>query len=203
MSLSTWLRDYLFIPLGGSRGSPWVVRKNLMITMILGGLWHGAAWHYVVWGAFHGTGLVISKDWHDFVSKVSVLARWRQTALWHWCGVFLTLMFLFVAGTLFRAANMPDTFAMLHKLVSISPSDRLSQQFMVSTVPISLIAYLSFLAVRSLISSPRLILTSMLQPLLAWWDSSRPARLIAYASVAVIILAFAPGKLAPFIYFQF
>ena len=51
ISLSTWLRDYLFIPMGGSRGGAWKVRRNMMITMVLGGLWHGAAWHYVIWGA--------------------------------------------------------------------------------------------------------------------------------------------------------
>ena len=50
ISLSSWLRDYLFIPLGGSRGSAWMIGRNLMITMILGGLWHGASWNFVVWG---------------------------------------------------------------------------------------------------------------------------------------------------------
>ena len=51
ISLSTWLRDYLYIPLGGSRGSEWHTRRNLLLTMVLGGLWHGAAWTFVIWGA--------------------------------------------------------------------------------------------------------------------------------------------------------
>src|SRR5439155_9013254 len=59
MTLSRWLRDYLYIPLGGSRGSPWRTYRNVMITMVLGGLWHGAAWTFVAWGAFHGLGQVI------------------------------------------------------------------------------------------------------------------------------------------------
>ena len=54
ISLSTWLRDYLYIPLGGNRGSDARTYVNLMLTMLLGGLWHGAAWTFVVWGAFHG-----------------------------------------------------------------------------------------------------------------------------------------------------
>ncbi len=54
ISLSTWLRDYLYIPLGGSRGSEWQTRRNLFITMVLGGLWHGAAWTFVFWGIYHG-----------------------------------------------------------------------------------------------------------------------------------------------------
>lgn len=203
MSLSTWLRDYLFIPLGGSRGTPWAVRRNVMITMVLGGLWHGAAWHYVVWGAFHGLGLVISKDWHDLVSRISPLARLRPTALWHWSGVLLTLLFLFVAGTLFRASNMTETFAMLKKLIEVAPSGDLTQQFLVSTVPTSLFTYICFLSIRWLLSQSDSSVRKAAQPLLNWWDSSRMARVVAYSSVALIILGFAPGRMAPFIYFQF
>jgi len=58
ISLSTWLRDYLYIPLGGNRGSRLLTYRNLMLTMLLGGLWHGAAWNFVLWGAFHGALLV-------------------------------------------------------------------------------------------------------------------------------------------------
>ena len=58
MTLSRWLRDYLYIPLGGGRGTQWTVARNIMITMILGGLWHGAGWTFVAWGALHGTGQV-------------------------------------------------------------------------------------------------------------------------------------------------
>jgi alginate O-acetyltransferase complex protein AlgI len=58
ISLSTWLRDYLYIPLGGSRGTPWRTRRNLMLTMLLGGLWHGASWNFVLWGGLHGLLLV-------------------------------------------------------------------------------------------------------------------------------------------------
>ena len=61
ISLSTWLRDYLYIPLGGNRGPAWKTHRNLMITMALGGLWHGAAWTFVLWGLYQGTVLVIAR----------------------------------------------------------------------------------------------------------------------------------------------
>lgn len=61
ISLSTWLRDYLYIPLGGNRGSRWRTYLNLMVTMLLGGLWHGANWVYVLWGALHGMGLSLER----------------------------------------------------------------------------------------------------------------------------------------------
>lgn len=63
ISLSSWLRDYLYIPLGGSRGGPWKTYRNLMITMLLGGLWHGASWNFVVWGALHGAALAATRIW--------------------------------------------------------------------------------------------------------------------------------------------
>jgi alginate O-acetyltransferase complex protein AlgI len=63
ISLSTWLRDYLYIPLGGNRGSRLFAYRNLMLTMLLGGLWHGAAWGFVVWGAMHGAALVVHREW--------------------------------------------------------------------------------------------------------------------------------------------
>ena len=61
MSLSTWLRDYLYIPLGGSRGGGWLTYRNLILTMLLGGLWHGANWTFIVWGLLHGGGLAVTR----------------------------------------------------------------------------------------------------------------------------------------------
>lgn len=63
ISLSTWLRDYLYIPLGGNRGGHWATSRNLLLTMLLGGLWHGASWMFVAWGALHGAFLVIEREW--------------------------------------------------------------------------------------------------------------------------------------------
>ncbi|HET7220317.1 MAG TPA: MBOAT family protein [Vicinamibacterales bacterium] len=81
ISLSTWLRDYLYIPLGGSRGSEWQTRRNLFITMVLGGLWHGAAWTFVIWGVYHGLLLIAYRaadrlrSFHRFVHGPAALAR--------------------------------------------------------------------------------------------------------------------------------
>ncbi len=72
ISLSTWLRDYLYIPLGGNRGSRWQTRRNLLITMVLGGLWHGAAWTFVLWGLFHGLILIAYRA----AARVGAVQRW-------------------------------------------------------------------------------------------------------------------------------
>jgi D-alanyl-lipoteichoic acid acyltransferase DltB (MBOAT superfamily) len=66
MTLSRWLRDYLYIPLGGNRKGRLLTYRNLLITMLLGGLWHGAAWTFVAWGGIHGLGLVVERVRQDF-----------------------------------------------------------------------------------------------------------------------------------------
>jgi alginate O-acetyltransferase complex protein AlgI len=76
ISLSSWLRDYLFIPLGGSRGSEWKTARNLLVTMTLGGLWHGVSWMFVVWGLLHGTFLILHRLFRAFCA-----ARPRLDAL--------------------------------------------------------------------------------------------------------------------------
>ena len=77
ISLSTWLRDYLYIPLGGSRGSEWQTRRNLLITMALGGLWHGAAWNFVIWGLYHGVLLIVYRSglFRRLITGPGALAR--------------------------------------------------------------------------------------------------------------------------------
>jgi alginate O-acetyltransferase complex protein AlgI len=81
ISLSTWLRDYLYIPLGGNRGSEWQTQRNLFITMVLGGLWHGAAWTFVLWGVYQGLLLIgyrAADRWppfHRFVAGAGFIAR--------------------------------------------------------------------------------------------------------------------------------
>jgi alginate O-acetyltransferase complex protein AlgI len=77
ISLSTWLRDYLYISLGGNRGSKLFTYRNLMLTMLLGGLWHGASWTYVVWGGLHGLALIVHREYERVASKAGV---WWQKA---------------------------------------------------------------------------------------------------------------------------
>ena len=75
ISLSTWLRDYLYIPLGGNRGGSWNTHRNLLITMTLGGLWHGAAWTFVVWGIYQGLVLVIARVIGQWAARAGIIIR--------------------------------------------------------------------------------------------------------------------------------
>jgi D-alanyl-lipoteichoic acid acyltransferase DltB (MBOAT superfamily) len=81
ISLSTWLRDYLYVTLGGSRGSPGRTYVNLILTMLLGGLWHGASWAFVVWGALHGFGLAVTR----FFQRTTAASTTAVRSMFLWC----------------------------------------------------------------------------------------------------------------------
>src|SRR5688572_21054991 len=75
ISLSSCLRDYVYIPLGGNRGGQWKLVRNLMLTMLIGGLWHGAQWTFVAWGAYHGVLLVLHRRWGAAWDVLPAVAR--------------------------------------------------------------------------------------------------------------------------------
>lgn len=102
ISLSTWLRDYLYIPLGGNRCGKFRHHFNLWITMVLGGLWHGASWMYVLWGGYQGTLLGVDKVVKQ--SSLGKLTKKRPQSS-HWGGVFLTFMLTVVGMTIFRSVD--------------------------------------------------------------------------------------------------
>jgi alginate O-acetyltransferase complex protein AlgI len=102
ISLSSWLRDYVFIPLGGSRGGRWATCRNLMITMAVGGLWHGAAWGYVLWGVAHGLMLVIHRFYRDYCEVRPRLEAFLQSPLGIAWRVFLTFFCVSLCWVLFQ-----------------------------------------------------------------------------------------------------
>ncbi|HUA38781.1 MAG TPA: MBOAT family protein [Candidatus Sulfopaludibacter sp.] len=107
MTLSRFLRDYLYIPLGGNRRGEFRRYVNLVVTMTLGGLWHGAAWTFVLWGLFHGAGLAIQHGWQTFWSKNRLdRPAWWPTGLSIWSGRASTLLFVMVGWVLFRSADL-------------------------------------------------------------------------------------------------
>lgn len=203
ISLSTWLRDYLFIPMGGSRVSNFKLKRNLFITMALGGLWHGADWHYVIWGMFHGAGLVVTKDWSDFVNRTPALSRLRPHFLWHCSGVAFTFTFLIFACILFRASDVPQALHVASRMFTLAPSACVMNAFLTSTLPFSLGLYAAFLATEQLAKVIEKKGLPVLSPAISYWNNSWPTRAAAYASIGLIIMGFAPGDVAPFIYFQF
>lgn len=187
ISLSSWLRDYLYIPLGGSRGSALRTGVNLMITMLLGGLWHGAAWTFVVWGALHGFYLVVHRAWSSI--PLLPLVRMRQTIVWLWIARLLLFHAVCLGWIFFRAPSFDIAFAVLRRLA-------IPGECTLATIPV-LLALLVGLA-------------GQYQPLrwrkafeyeLGRWPAVARGAAFAVAIFAIELLG--PSGVAPFIYFRF
>ena len=113
ISLSRWLKDYLYISLGGNRKGRFRTNLNLLITMLLGGLWHGAAWRFIIWGGLHGLGLMLHKGW----KRISPFRKGRAgTAMF--IPVFITFNFVSFCWIFFRAENMDNVKLIFDRLLN-------------------------------------------------------------------------------------
>jgi alginate O-acetyltransferase complex protein AlgI len=114
ISLSTWLRDYLYIPLGGSRHGPARTRRNLAVTMVLGGLWHGAAWTYVIWGCYQGALLMAFRTGAEWLERKP--QAWLDTAWARALGVVLMFHLTCYGWLIFRARSVDQIYKMTASL---------------------------------------------------------------------------------------
>ena len=118
MTLSRFLRDYLYIPLGGNRKGPRRRYVNLMITMLLGGLWHGAGWTFVMWGALHGLYLAIFHGWHDWRERTG-RARPVATVRGTWAGRLATFFVVLLGWAFFRADSFGSALRLLGAMAGL------------------------------------------------------------------------------------
>ena len=177
MSLSRWLRDYLYIPLGGNRGGAWRRDRNLLLTMLLGGLWHGAAWTFALWGAFHGLGLLVERRLG--LRLPGVVAR------------MVTFHFVCFGWILFRAESLGaagDVLGRLFGAWTVEPAR-------ITWVAVALIAAMLATHFWPRSAGERAIAAASHLPALA--------TAVAFALWLVIVEQFGPEGVAPFIYFQF
>ncbi len=116
ISLSTWLRDYLYIPLGGSRGSVLKLYRNLMLTMIIGGLWHGAAWTFVLWGTYQGVLLVAHRLTRPLLDRIHPTER-VDRACWKLLRIVATFHMICFGWLLFRAQSLSQVAGMIRAIV--------------------------------------------------------------------------------------
>jgi alginate O-acetyltransferase complex protein AlgI len=109
ISLGNWLRDYIYFPLGGSRLGLVRTCLNLFLLMLISGIWHGADWGYILWGAIHGIALVIHRLTQTLSERVEPLARFWRSSLGNICGWFLTQLLVFVTWIWFRLPNLSQS----------------------------------------------------------------------------------------------
>lgn len=186
ISLSTWLRDYLYIPIGGNRGSSVRQTLNVLATMTLGGLWHGANWTFIFWGLFHGLGIA----WVHVVRR-SVFAR-IAAALPHWLNLLLTFHFVLVGWVMFRAPDMATAWRVM-KGPFVSPMPNITDFAFNNAFSLIVLAF--FFATHR-------------------WDNHRTVRRAANRAPAAILwpvlvliwtlaITVSAGSSAKFIYFDF
>jgi alginate O-acetyltransferase complex protein AlgI len=190
MTLSRWLRDYLYIPLGGNRKGTARTYVNLMITMLLGGLWHGAAWHFVVWGGLHGVYLVIHHRKETLRSRgmlAPVPDRWWAHAL-QWLTTFALVC---AAWTFFRADSVATAWLMLARVCTFAPG---TSDLVTGRV---LLAIAIGIGTQFVPRQPALRLQAAIARL-------QPVPMgVGAAFVLFAITTLGPRGVAPFIYFQF
>ncbi len=186
ISLSTWLRDYLYVPLGGNRGSNLATYRNLMLTMLLGGLWHGAAWTFVVWGALHGIYLAVHRRLRSKTGGGELeTPRLRDVpmVLATFVGVSLTWIF-------FRAATFTKAWAYLTGIVTLRPGE-VARTAVWIVLPALAVSILIDVAQRR---------AARHEALMSW---PVPVRGLAYAAALVAFIVFSGDAPVPFLYFQF
>ena len=211
ITLSTWLRDYLYVPLGGNRLGTQRTYINLMLTMLLGGLWHGASWNFVLWGGLHGLALGI----HKWV--LSCRKQYSIPVLHPFVGGVATFIFVTLAWVPFRATSFGDTLFMVQKMIGLGADGG------VAWIPAAFFWCLPMLVfghvVGKLIEKDAVVAIGILRRglgffglgmhsdsisgyYLIWNKASVPCLYVLFLWLLVLFF-FASTNTSPFIYFQF
>ena len=188
ISLSTWLRDYVYIPLGGNRKGKVRTYMNLMLTMLIGGIWHGAGWCFVLWGGMRGLGLIVHKAFSSrvrhFANMLCKLLSWAVTF------IFVTLLWVF-----FRSGNFSIALNMFGKIFT-DMNIEMVLPFISARMEWFIMLSVSFAAIFAPVRFYSFIETKFISSRL--W-----IKIIVFAAVVQLILEFSGAYVSPFIYFQF
>lgn len=193
MSLSSWLRDYLYISLGGNKLGKWRTYFNLFVTMLLGGLWHGASFNFIFWGAMHGSGLAVHKYYLEIKGKLSK----SFTSLFDhkWIATLVTFHFVCFCWIFFRAPNFVIAKQLLHQIFTAFNA-AIVFTFITSYYKIVLLMLLGY----ALHFVPKQYETLTLN----WFtQTSLTVKVACMLAVIIIFIQVKSAEIQPFIYFQF
>ena len=213
ISLSTWLRDYLYISLGGNRGSKAFTYRNLMLTMVLGGLWHGASWNFIIWGGLHGFALIFHREWQRLTANTSALFK----RIMAWLAVPLTFYWVCVTWIFFRSSPiMRPVLGADHKPILDAAGNPLMEVwktgFYVAKVTLRSFVLLksndkrsfSWQAFALFVVLALIHWACSRKVFSTWWRRLPDWGYSALLGLGVAVaLCFMPTKYKPFIYFQF
>lgn len=202
MSLGTWLRDYVYIPLGGSHCSKLGNFKNIFVTMFVSGVWHGASWHYILWGVMHGLGMIAHRIWCDCLEALGLRKKDSQDgALGIIFGTTLTFAYVVFCFDLFRAPDLPHALNIWSSLINFQGVCTLAMPLAKSgVVPIAL-AYWFFWQICQHLRDNKTIFDRLVKAQNGMF--CQPARLASWTAAAILMVAAKPLEAVPFVYFQF
>jgi alginate O-acetyltransferase complex protein AlgI len=190
ISLSTWLRDYLYKPLGGNQKGAVRTYVNLSLTMLLGGLWHGAAWNFIIWGAYHGTLLVIHKLVEPWLNGLQNLLRIENLLAWKMLKIFVMFIFTCYGWLLFRANSYEQISRMTISLAS--PFAQMNMDHLGKI----------FLLIAPLIAV-QVIQYSKNELIIFRWSGVPVLLKVIFYSACLYAMLFLGGNPQSFVYFQF
>ena len=190
ITLSNWLRDYVYIPLGGNRKGKLRKYLNLLVTMFVSGLWHGTGLHYVIWGLFHGFGLaafqiIDEKEQQLPAPKTLLIKLIKKFASW-----FITLHFVCFGWIFFRAESVSDAFLIIKQLFNSSGPAEPLPLYVIYLIPLCFLGFFFGERIKKLFVSVQEKIPFFFQILLV-------------AILVVLILKLGPEIIPPFIYFNF
>ena len=188
----TLLKDYIYIPIGGNKKGEFHTYKNLVITFLIGGIWHGAGWTYVIWGLLHGFALVINRLWKKLNIKLHSFVAW-----------FITFNFVNITWVFFRAKSFQDALTVLEKMSNFS---YLTDLLFNNQTFISII-----MVVKAAAFDKTTLITIFIALLSLIWKSSiehyrafKPTAITATVAIFISIIAVMNlNKVSEFLYFQF
>jgi alginate O-acetyltransferase complex protein AlgI len=189
MTLSRWFRDYVYIPLGGNRGTQARTVRNLLFVFLLTGAWHGAAWTFVIWGLYNG-GLIVAE-------RLTGVSRWADDR-WALPRRFVTFGLVVVGWVLFRSPSLSHAKATLHSMVSFNFAplpDQVHAAASAQPVLALCIGLASVLLPRTFVAGR--VLTG------EWRGAALAARFVVIAVLPLAAITIAAGSFSPFLYFQF
>ena len=189
ISLSSWLRDYIYIPLGGNRKGRYRTYVNSLVTMLVGGLWHGAAWKFVFWGGMHGLGLAVHKASAPMLRRVPD-NRFTVFVSWAMCMVFVAVLWVF-----FRAESWTASIEILRSV---------GRDFSVAAIPAFASARSLWLFLLIAIAVAHALPEHFHRRAVLWFvDSPWIIKLLIFIAVVQCVLELRTADVSPFIYFQF
>lgn len=184
ISLSSWIRDYIYISLGGRSKNRWLTYRNIIITMLAGGLWHGAAWTFVVWGGLHGLSQALVQEFKRYFPASPQQEPWRSIFGW-----FLTLNFVCICWILFRSSTFSTAYLLIQRYLLLDIGGSMMLPLWLLWLP-PILLFVQWLVLKN----------NLIDQLSKF--SARYYCLI-YGAVLAIVVALLPFGHRPFIYFQF